>query len=311
MIHFNELNAPKPELDSVADQSIVILDKIQSSQQTEDVLTSMKEWDQQRREVGTYLALVYLRFTQNTADLQAKQAKDESDAMRPKLTELENNIKKALVQHPCRQELEQQIGSQMFSLWESEIPTFDPAIAEDLIEESGLESQYTALTASAEFEFNGETHNHSTIGKYREYSDRELRYGAEKVKWQWFEENGDELDDIYDKMVQLRHAMSQKLGFENYVELAYLKMCRVDYDQQDVARYRQMVRDHVTPLGEVIREQQAQALGIEKTMYWDEAVYLSEGNPLPPEDYNTMIRLAQEMFDQQGYGLHDYFRVKT
>ena len=66
--------------------------------------------------------------------------------------------KKALVQHPCRQELEQQIGSQMFSLWESEIPTFDPAIAEDLIEESGLESQYT-LTASAEFEFNGETHN--------------------------------------------------------------------------------------------------------------------------------------------------------
>ena len=121
MIHFNELNAPKPELDSVADQSIAILDKIQSSQQTEDVLTSMKEWDQQRREVGTYLALVYLRFTQNTADLQAKQAKDESDAMRPKLTELENNIKKALVQHPCRQELEQQIGSQMFSLWESEI----------------------------------------------------------------------------------------------------------------------------------------------------------------------------------------------
>lgn len=311
MIHFNELNAPKPELDGVADQSIAILDKIQSSQQTEDVLTSMKEWDQQRREVGTYLALVYLRFTQNTADLQAKQAKDESDAMRPKLTELENNIKKALVQHPCRQELEQQIGSQMFSLWESEIPTFDPTIAEDLIEESGLESQYTALTASAEFEFNGETHNHSTIGKYREYSDRELRYGAEKVKWQWFEENGDELDDIYDKMVQLRHAMSQKLGFENYVELAYLKMCRVDYDQQDVARYRQMVRDHVTPLGEVIREQQAQALGIEKTMYWDEAVYLSEGNPLPPEDYNTMIRLAQEMFDQQGYGLDDFFRVMT
>ena len=49
MIHFNELNAPKPELDGVADQSIAILDKIQSSQQTEDVRTSMKEWEQQRR----------------------------------------------------------------------------------------------------------------------------------------------------------------------------------------------------------------------------------------------------------------------
>ena len=311
MIHFNELNAPKPDMNAVSSESSAILDQIQSSQQLDEVLDSMKQWDRQRREVGTYLALVYLRFTQNTADEAAKQAKDESDAMRPKITELDNSIKQALVQHPCRAELENQVGSQMFSLWESEIPTFNPSIAEDLIEESGLESQYTALTASAEFEFDGETHNHSTIGKYREYADRDLRYGAEQVKWKWFEENGEELDDIYDKMVQLRHAMAQKLGFEDYVELAYLKMCRVDYNQQDVSNYRNMVRDHVTPLGTIIRQQQADALGIEKTMHWDEAVYLSQGNPLPPEDYNTMIRLAQEMFNEQGHGLDDFFKLMT
>lgn len=311
MIHFNELHAPKPNITDVASESSAILDQIQASQQLGDVLDSMKQWDRQRREVGTYLALVYLRFTQDTADEQAKANKDESDAMRPKLTELDNEIKKALVQHPLRSELEQQVGSQMFSLWESEIPTFDPAISEDLIEESGLESQYTALTASAEFEFDGETHNHSTIGKYREYADRNLRYGAEQVKWQWFDENGEQLDDLYHQMVQLRHGMAQKLGFDNYVELAYLKMCRVDYNQADVARYRQMVQQHVTPLGNVIRQQQAEQLGIDKTMYWDEAVYLKEGNPLPPADYETMIRLAQDMFDQQGYGLDDFFKLMT
>ena len=227
--------------------------------------------------------------------------------MRPKLTELDNRIKKALVQHACRSELEKQVGSQMFSLWESEIPTFDPAIADDLIEESGLESQYTTLTASAEFEFDNETHNHSTIGKYREYADRDLRHGAEQVKWQWFNEHGEELDDIYHTMVNLRHGMAQKLGFNNYVELGYLKMCRVDYNQADVARYRQMVQQHVTPLGNIIRQQQAEQLGIEKTMYWDEAVYHKEGNPLPPQEYDAMIKLAQDMFDQQGYGLDEFF----
>ena len=137
MIHFNELNAPKINSTALPTKASPSSIRFNPRNKPKTFLL-MKEWDQQRREVGTYLALVYLRFTQNTADLQAKQAKDESDAMRPKLTELENNIKKALVQHPCRQELEQQIGSQMFSLWESEIPTFDPAIAEDLIEESGL-----------------------------------------------------------------------------------------------------------------------------------------------------------------------------
>ena len=141
MIHFKELNAPRPNINDIADESSAILDKIQSSKQLDDVLNSMKQLDQQGREVGTYLALVYLRFTQNTADQQAKSEKDQSDKMRPKLTELDNRIKKALVQHACRNELEQQVGSQMFSLWESEIPTFAPAIADDLIEESALESQ--------------------------------------------------------------------------------------------------------------------------------------------------------------------------
>ena len=117
MIHFNELKAPKPSIDSVADESGAILDKIQSSQQLDDVLDSMQQWDRQRREVGTYLALVYLRFTQDTTDQQAKAAQDESDAMRPKFTELDNSIKKALVQHPLRTELEQKVGTQMFSLW--------------------------------------------------------------------------------------------------------------------------------------------------------------------------------------------------
>ena len=110
MIHFNELHAPKPNITDVASESSAILDQIQASQQLGDVLDSMKQWDRQRREVGTYLALVYLRFTQDTADEQAKANKDESDAMRPKLTELDNEIKKALVQHPLRSELEQQLS---------------------------------------------------------------------------------------------------------------------------------------------------------------------------------------------------------
>ena len=93
----------------------------------------MKQWDQQRREVGT-TSLWSISGSQNTADELAKSEKDESD----RCVDV-NRIKKAL-NSLCRNELEQQVGSQMFSLWESN--QLRPRVADDLIEESGLESKY-------------------------------------------------------------------------------------------------------------------------------------------------------------------------
>jgi len=309
MIQFADIHQPTPNLDDVTARRTAILDQIQSASNVEDVCSAMSDWDVGRRETGTWEALVHLRFSQDTTDEQAKQAQDEVDQMQPKLIGLDVNIKRALVNHPLRKELENRTGAQLFSLWESEIPTFDPVIEEDLIQESGLKTKYTALMASAKFEFDGDSLNHSTITRYREHADRDLRYGAELTRWKWFHEHAEELDDLFDEMVQLRHGMAKKLSFENYIELGYRIMTRVDYDQQDVARYRNMVQQEVTPLGQQIRDFQAATLGIDKTMFWDEAVYLKDGNPLPSSDYDTMIRQATEMFDNMGSGLDDFFRL--
>ena len=78
-----------------------------------------------------------------------------------------------------------------------------------------------------------------------------------------------ELDEIFDQQVKLRDGMAKKLGFENYVDLAYLIMQRVDYSQDDVARYRNMVKQDVTPVCEIIRERQAAHIGVENVAYWN------------------------------------------
>ncbi|MCP4816719.1 MAG: M3 family oligoendopeptidase, partial [Planctomycetaceae bacterium] len=83
------------------------------------------------------------------------------------------------------------------------------------------------------------------------------------MRWQWFEDHRETLDDIFDQLVTLRDGMAQKLGFDNFVDLGYQRMTRVDYNQQDVARYREMVLAEVTPFGEELRNHQARQLGIE------------------------------------------------
>ena len=162
MIQFSEIQQSAPNLEEVTSARTELLNQIESTSSIEDIRLALQQWDQGRRETGTWEALVQLRFCQDTTDEQAKQAQDEMDQMQPKLTELDINIKRALVSHPLRSAIEQETGVQLFALWEAEIPTFDPIIAEDMIQESGLKTKYTTLMASAKFEFDGDTLNHST-----------------------------------------------------------------------------------------------------------------------------------------------------
>ena len=97
MIQFSEIQQPTPNLEDVTSARTELLNQIESSSSVEDVCLAMQQWDQGRREIGTWEALVQLRFCQDTTDEQAKQAQDEMDQLQPKLTELDINIKRALV----------------------------------------------------------------------------------------------------------------------------------------------------------------------------------------------------------------------
>src|SRR5690606_34673478 len=98
-----------------------------------------------------------------------------------------------------------------FRMWANEVLTFEPAIQEDLVQESKLSADHTALTASAEIEFDGEVYNLSQLAKFMDVADRDTRYRAQKARWDWVEAHSDEFDEIYDKLVKLRHSMAQKL----------------------------------------------------------------------------------------------------
>ena len=308
-ITFPEIEVVAPDMAATREAYQQFHAAYDSAQNVEEAIEVLQQWDQLRRSLNTWLAVTELRFHQDTRDQQAKEARDHCDQLRPKLTELSVELKKKLLQDAQRPALEGHLGAQAFALWEAETTTYDPIIEEDVVQEARLDAQYTELTAGAQLSFQGQTSNLSEIVKYREHPDRSIRQAAEQVRWQWFADHRETLDDIFDQLVKLRHGMAQKLGFDNFVDLGYQRMMRVDYNQQDVARYRQMVLEEVTPFGNQLRSYQAQQLGIEKTMSWDEAVYYPGGNPAPGDDYDHMIRQAQSMFADIGYGLDDFFQL--
>lgn len=54
---------------------------------------------------------------------------------------------------------------------------------------------------------------------------------------------------------------SKKLGYDNYTELAYRNMGRLDYTPEHVEKFREQIRTVITPAVDRMRKAQAKRLG--------------------------------------------------
>ncbi|PQO44918.1 M3 family oligoendopeptidase [Blastopirellula marina] len=308
MDDFSQFTLPEPDLTDLKKQYAEITQQLEGSDE-EGLFALVQQWDDLRRKIDTWRCLVDVRFNQDTKNAEYKAAQDRRDEIDPKLTDLDVQVKKLLLVGERRDKIAERFGQQAVALWECEVRSFDPMLEDDLIAEARLVSRYNELLAAASFEFQGKTTNLSGIVEYAEDPSRDVRHDALATMWTWFNENAQELDQLYDQMVQLRDSMAQKLKYNNYVELAYQKMSRIDYGQSDVDNYRREVREKIVPLCTEIRQRQSAELGLDPLMYWDEASHDPKGNPRPQGTYEHQIEQAQAMFDEIDPKLGSFFQL--
>jgi len=307
--HFSKISEPTPTYEEIAAEYEMLDREWEAAASADDFAKIVTHWDALFRRLATWENLVDLRFNQDTSKPEYKEAREYCDELRPKLTDLAVKIKRKLTSSEHRPALEEKFAAQAFALWEADVMAFDPLIEEDLVKEAKLEAEYTDLLASAKLDYRGKTYNFAGLGKFRVDADRQVRYDSNTVTWQWFADNRDQLDRIYDDQVRLRDGMAKKLGFDDFIGLGYKRMKRVDYDQADVDQFRAAVREDVVPLAKELRKQQAAALDIDRVMFWDEGVFDLAGNPKPQGDHDWMIDRATEMFNAMGGGLGEFFQL--
>lgn len=303
-MNFQEITAVRPARESLDAAHREIHALLDAGKRRE----ALAQWDQVRRAYETWSSLTYLHFSQDTANEGYKAERAYADEMGPVATEFDTRVKRRLLADPDRHAVEDVAGAYAVKLWETDVTTFDPAIAKDLEEEAKLDARYTELLASAKIEFDGKTLNLSGLTPYTENPDRATRHAAEAARWNFFAEHGAELDDIYDRQVKLRHKMARTLGDETFTPLGYRRMRRTDYDAGDVAAYRDQVAEHVVPLVAKLVEQRRVQNGWDTLHFWDERLLNPEGNPKPEGDYDTLVAAAGTMFDGMDKRLAAFYR---
>lgn len=304
---FPDYRVAQPDLAETTRHYAGFHDRLAAATSLSDCLAVVADWDDLLCQFKEWSSLTYIRFQQDTRNEGFKTAMDELNAISPKYADLETKLKQALLKSPFRNEMEEALTSMLFEKWECNTKSFAPVIEEDMAAESKLQSSHTALTAGAEIEFQGKKFTISELDQFGDDADRSLREGACRANSQWFIENAPELDRIYDEQVQLRHAMARKLGYRNFTELGYQRMTRIGYGPDEVATFRNEVRDKVVPLALEIAEKQRAALGVDKLKFWDHNAHSPGGNPKPLGDHDWMVDRATEMFQEMGHGLDSFF----
>jgi len=306
-IDFHDIRAETPDPEQVKARYAAIAAAFDGAPDAAGRAAAVDEWNDVRRELETWGSLVGLRFQQDTRDKMRKEELTRRDELAPTFHELDLALMRKIRASAHAGEVAARFGSHLLDVWDVAVASYDPTIEAETIAESKATAAYTELISSAKFEFRGETLNLSQLGKYAQHADRDVRHRAAQLRWDWFAENAEALDRNYDELVGLRAKQAEKLGKASYVELGYKKMGRIDYDQADVERYRDAVREHVVPLCARIRERQRRALGLDTLMAWDESVHDPRGNPKPQGDHDWMVSQARAMFREMGSGLGEFF----
>ena len=308
---FNEYKYEHLDLEKIKKEFSELIESFEKAENVEGQITAFDEIIKLRNHIETMQTLVSVRHSIDTNDEFYDKENEYMDEISPILFGFTNDFYKALVNSKFKDELVQKYGKFLFDLAENTLKTFSPEIIPDAQEENRLSSKYSKLIASAKIDFDGKELNLSQMVPYTQSKDRNVRIEAAKKVAQFFAENQDEFDNIYDSLVKVRTRMAQKMGYKNFVEFGYKQLSRLEYDAKMVEGYRKQVLENIVPLHTELRERQGKRLGVDKLKFYDEAIKFNSGNADPHGSPEWILNNGKTMYKELSKETDEFFTFMT
>ena len=303
---YSELQYERIDVEKRRNSMKEYLDKFSNAHSVEDQINIILDVNEQNKEYHSYSAMASLNFSRDINNEHAKAEKDYYDSIGPDMIEIGDSFEKAVNQSKHKDELSKKWGEKFLTDIETSLKTFDPKIKEMLKEETNLRNEYTKLTAGAKITYDGKEYNLAGLGPFHSNEDRNIRKASYEARFNWFSENSEALDDIYDKLVKLRHEIATTLGYDNFIELGYMRMGRSDYGPDEVANFRKQIVDHVVPVVKKLVQKKKNILGLDHLYFYD-GINFKEGDPKPKGSPDNLIKEAQVMYRELSNETGDFF----
>ena len=148
-------------------------------------------------------------------------------------------------------------------------------------------------------QFQGTEYPIPQMRKFSLETDRSLREEAWRATAERYQQDRDELDEVFDKMIAVRDKIAKNAGFDNYRDYKFKEWHRFDYTPEDCKRFHEAVRTCLVPVLRQIQTRRIEQLGLEKMRPWDLSVDTLGREPLVPFDSTAeFIDALGKMFAQ-------------
>ena len=254
-------------------------------------------------------ANLYIATTRNTEDKGAEAAfLGFVREVEPRLKPLASELDRKIATSPHANALPKARYEVLLRSMRVDIELFREANIPLETELSELDQKYNQTIGRMTVEFDGQTRTMPQMSRFLEEADRAVRERAWRAINDRRLQDRDAIDDIYDRMLGLRHRIAVNAGFENFRDFQHRRFKRFDYTPADCMAMHQAIEEHLVPIQRRLDGERARELALAPLRPWDLAVDVKGRRPLRPfESADRLIEGCSRMFHAMGGGLGEMF----
>lgn len=247
----------------------------------------LRHWLTDRSELESYLsenfAWRYIRMTCDTAnETLVQELNFFIEQIQPAMTEYGNDLDLKAVNSPYLSQLTDAGFDVMVRGMKKAIEIFRDENIPLQTEMQTEERKYGAIIGAMTVAIDGRELTLPEASDLLQSTDRVVRETAWRKIWERRYKDHDALDQLFDRLIALRHRVAVNAGFANFRDYSFAALGRFDYTPQDCFDFHESVADAVVPLLNELADGRKQALGVDVLRPWDDKVDLAGRPPLRP-----------------------------
>ena len=280
--------------------------EIVSAEALESWLLELGRFDAYVGETGSML---YVDMTCDTENEEVKQAYlDFVEQVQPELAKVGDLLNRKLAESPYADELDSIEYNVLLRDTRMGIALFREENIALGTELTKLGQRYNEICGAMTVQFDGEERTMQQMGKYLQVNDREVRESAYRTVGERRFQDSEEIDDLYDKMIELRHQVAQNAGYENFRDYTFDSKRRFDYTPADCEAFQTAIEQICVPLMREIDGKRRDTLGLKALRMWDMGHDVHGRNPLQPfTEVEEMVAGTSRMFHRLSPELGEFF----
>ena len=261
----------------------------------------LKQWFIDLSELNSLLeedmAWRYIKMTCDTANEElSKSFNFFVSEIQPKVEVEDNLLNKKALECSYISELESEQGYDiMIRSMKTQVELFREDNIPLNVELSTLAQEYGMINGAMTIDHGGEELTLQQASKFLKSTDRQLREEVYLKVAERRNQDADKLDELFNKLIKLRHQVAVNAGFENYRDYKFKELGRFDYTPQDCFDFHNSIQKLVVPILGEQAQSRKNKLKVSNLRPWDGSVDVDGLDPLKP--FDTGEELLEKSID--------------